>query len=260
MYKVVIIDDEPIIVEGLKKIVPWKNYDCVVTACAYDGCKGLEVIRMEEPDIVFSDILMPGLDGLSMVAGLKSQYPRMEVSILTGFRNFEYAQKAINLGVTRYLLKPSNMEEIIEAVNAMTDSIKFKNRVNPINNTTVAEVEDNEQQKAGSFLVNTAIEYMKENYNKKLTLCQVADHIYISQWHLSKLLNKHMGVNFSEILNGIRIKEAKRLLEDPALRVGEIGEMVGFVDMAHFSRVFKKVAGNSANEYRNHIHLKNAKK
>lgn len=254
MYKVVIIDDEPVIVEGLKKIVPWKDYDCAVTAWAYDGSKGLEVIRKEEPDIVFSDISMPGLDGLSMVAGLKSEYPGMEVSILTGYRNFDYAQKAINLGVTRYLLKPSNMEEIKEAVVVMTENIKFKKSVKP--NTDLVQTEDNAEQKAGSFLVNTAIQYMKENYNKKLTLCEVADHIYISQWHLSKLLNKHMGVNFSEILNSIRIREAKRLLEDPALRVGEIGEMVGFIDMAHFSRVFKKLVGTSANDYRNHIHLK----
>lgn len=253
MYKVVIIDDEPVIVDGLKSIVPWKDYECVVTAWAYDGSKGLEVIRREEPDIIFSDISMPGLDGLSMVAGLKSEYPRMEVSILTGFRNFDYAQKAINLGVTRYLLKPSNMEEIKEAVVVMTDNIKFKNGVN---STAAANTEDNATQQAGSFLVNTAIQYMNENYNKKLTLCDVADHIYISQWHLSKLLNKHMGANFSEILNSIRIKEAKRLLCDPSLRVGEIGEMVGFIDMAHFSRVFKKIVGTSANNYRNQIHLK----
>ncbi len=257
MFKVVIIDDEPVIVEGLKKIVPWQDYGCEVTAWAYDGSKGLELIRKEEPDIVFSDILMPGLDGLSMIAGLKSQYPRMEVSILTGFRNFDYAREAIHLGVTRYLLKPSNMEEIKEALVVMTDNIKAKKTVD----NSAATLEDSlfeEEQNAGSFLVNTAIQYMREHYNKKLTLCEVADHIYISQWHLSKLLNKHMNVNFSEILNSIRIKEAKRLLQDPALRVGEIGEMVGFVDMAHFSRVFKKLVGTSANDYRNHIHKKSS--
>lgn len=248
MYKVVIIDDEPVIVEGLKRIVPWKDYDCEVTAWAYDGYMGLKIIREEKPDIIFSDISMPGLDGLSMVAGLKSQYTKMEVSILTGFRNFDYAQKAINLGVTRYLLKPSNMEEIKEAVVAMSDNIKLKKN---LSSARSLEPEDTKAQQAGSFLVNAAIQYMNENYSKKLTLCDVADHIYISQWHLSKLLNKHMGVNFSEVLNGIRIREAKQLLNDPALRVGEIGEMVGFIDMAHFSRVFKKLVGTSANDYRN---------
>jgi YesN/AraC family two-component response regulator len=92
---------------------------------------------------------------------------------------------------------------------------------------------------------------MEEHYQEKLTLNKVADQIYVSQWHLSKLLNKQEGKNFSEILNQIRINKAKELLKDPALRIADIAEMVGFVEVAHFSRVFKKVAGVSANEYRN---------
>ena len=95
--------------------------------------------------------------------------------------------------------------------------------------------------------------YIEENYREKLKLSDVADQIYVSQWHLSKLLNKHTGQNFSEILNNIRIEKAKELLKDPSLRIGDIAEEVGFLDMAHFSRVFKKQAGISANEYRNTI-------
>lgn len=84
-------------------------------------------------------------------------------------------------------------------------------------------------------------------------MSDVADQVYVSQWHLSKLLNRHLGQNFSEILNGIRIEKAKEMLKDPALRIGDIAEKVGFSDMAHFSRVFKKVVGISANEYRNRL-------
>lgn len=68
---------------------------------------------------------------------------------------------------------------------------------------------------------------------------------------MSKLLNKHMGHSFSELLNMTRIRKAQELLKDQSLRIGEIAELVGFLDMAHFSRVFKKIAGMSANEYRN---------
>ena len=74
MYKVVIIDDEPIIVEGLSRLLPWKN----ITA-------GLQP-QPATPDILFSDICMPGLDGLSMIAALKVEFPDMEISILTGCR------------------------------------------------------------------------------------------------------------------------------------------------------------------------------
>ena len=238
MYKVVIVDDEPIIVEGLSRLLPWERYGCEVAGTAYDGNEGLEMIRMEKPDILFSDIAMPGMDGLTMIAALKSEFPEMQISILTGYRDFDFCQKALRLGVARFLLKPSNMEELEEALRTMTERCGKREP---------SEQTDN----ASGFIVRNAVAYMEEHYQEKLTLNKVADQIYVSQWHLSKLLNKQEGKNFSEILNQIRISKAKELLKDPALRIADIAEMVGFVEVAHFSRVFKRVAGISANEYRN---------
>jgi two-component system, response regulator YesN len=252
MYKVVIIDDEPIIVEGITRMVPWDKFGCSIVATANDGIEGAEIIREQQPNILFSDIAMPGLDGLSMVAGLKSEFPNIEISILTGYRDFDYAQRAIRLGVTRYLLKPSSMDEINEAIEAMVGNLTAKNIV-PEHIENNPSDENKPDNAVSSFIVNNAIKYIEQNYAHKLTLSEVAEKTYISQWHLSKLLNRHMGQNFSEILNHIRIKEAQKLLKDPSLRIGDIAEMVGFIDMAHFSRVFKKILGTSANEYRNRM-------
>ena len=240
MYKVVIVDDEPIIVEGLTKLLPWEKYRCEVIGTACNGNEGLETIRREKPDILFSDIAMPGLDGLGMIAALRSEFPEMQISILTGYRDFDFCQKALRLGVARFMLKPSNMEELEEALQIMTQRCGKD-----------GEPEEETADNASGFIVRNAIAYMEEHYQEKLTLNKVADQIYVSQWHLSKLLNKQEGKNFSEILNQIRINKAKELLKDPALRIADIAEMVGFVEVAHFSRVFKKVAGVSANEYRN---------
>ena len=101
--------------------------------------------------------------------------------------------------------------------------------------------------------MKNALTYIEENYTKKLTLCEVAEKPYVSQWHLSKLFNRHTGQSFSDILNHVRIEHAKELLKDPSLRIGDISEQVGFLDLAHFSRVFKKQEGVSANEYRNQV-------
>ena len=240
MYKVVIVDDEPIIVEGLTKLLPWEKYRCEVIGTACNGNEGLETIRREKPDILFSDIAMPGLDGLGMIAALRSEFPEMQISILTGYRDFDFCQKALRLGVARFMLKPSNMEELEEALQIMTQRCGKD-----------GEPEEETADNASGFIVRNAVAYMEEHYQEKLTLNKVADQIYVSQWHLSKLLNKQEGKNFSEILNQIRINKAKELLKDPALRIADIAEMVGFVEVAHFSRVFKKVAGVSANEYRN---------
>ena len=86
MYRVVIIDDEPIIVEGISKVVPWADYGCEVTATACSGLEGLEIIRKLRPDIIFTDISMPGMDGLSMIAALRVEFPEMMIAILTGYR------------------------------------------------------------------------------------------------------------------------------------------------------------------------------
>ena len=241
MYKVMIIDDEPIIVEGLSKSISWEKWNCEVVATANDGYEGRELIQEYKPNMIFCDISMPELDGLTMIAGLKSEFEDMEISILTGYRDFDYAQQAVNLGVTRFLLKPSSMKEIEEAVETMTENLKKKHIL----------VEPHET--ANSFIVKNAMKYIDEHYNEKLTLLEVAEKTYVSQWHLSKLLNKEMKKSFSEILNDTRIKRAKKLLEDSSLRIGDVAREVGFLDFAHFSRVFKKVEGISANEYRNHM-------
>ena len=248
MKKVVIIDDEPIIVQGLSKSVDWNKYGCEVVGTAGDGLEGKRVIEELHPDIVFLDICMPQMDGLTMIAALKSEYSDMQIAILTGFRDFEYAQQAINLGVSRFLLKPSNMDEIDEAIKHMVErSDKIKGTV-----TESAGEESGEEQGADNFIVRNALNYIEEHYNEKILLSDVADKVYVSQWHLSKLLNKETGKNFSEILNTVRIKKAAELLKDPSKRISDVSEEVGFLDVAHFSRVFKKVKGISANEFRNH--------
>lgn len=115
----------------------------------------------------------------------------------------------------------------------------------------IQEEEEPENNEANSFIVKNALEYIRENSQEKLRLTDVAEQVYVSQWHLSKLLNKHTGKTFSEILNGVRMDKSKELLKDPSLRICDVAEMVGFQDLPHFSRVFKKMEGMSANEYRN---------
>ena len=240
MYRVVLIDDEPLITEGLRKIVSWEKYHCEVVGTAEDAVSGAELIRSLQPHILFTDIRMPGDDGLTMLAGLRSEFPEMQVAVLTGYREFSYAQEAIRLGVTRFLLKPSRMDEIHEALEAMTARLSSGNTE-----------EASESENAGSFLINQATAYMQKHYAEKLTLQDVADACYVSQWHLSKLMNRHTGKSFYDILNTLRIRAAKDLLKDPGLRISDIGEMVGYADTAHFANVFKTLVGLRATEYRN---------
>ena len=259
MYTVVIIDDEPLIVEGLSRTMAWEKWNCQVTGTACNGKEGTELIREKRPDIVITDINMPKLDGLKMIAGLRSEFPDMQLIILTGYREFEYARQAIELGVSRFLLKPSKMNELEEAMETVTGRLEQRGMPvtvsapddMPPEGELPEDAEDAENNEANSFIVKNALEYIRENSREKLRLADVADQVYVSQWHLSKLLNKHTGKTFSDILNGARMDRSKELLKDPSLRICDVAEMVGFQDLAHFSRVFKKMEGMSAGEYRN---------
>lgn len=248
MYRVVLVDDEQLILEGLSKVVRWADFGCEVAGTARDGREGLALIRQKTPDIVISDIRMPNMDGLTMLAALRSEFPQMQLAVLTAYRDFDYAQRAINLGVCRYLLKPSKMEELNEAIRTMTERISESKEEKE---TSPGETEPvQESSEAGSFIVNAALDYMRAHCTERISLASVADNVYVSQWHLSKLINRHTSQSFLEILNVMRIERAKVLLADPALRVHVIAEQVGYNDVAHFSKSFKKITGKNPGEYR----------
>ncbi|MBE5958574.1 MAG: response regulator [Lachnospiraceae bacterium] len=273
MYNVVIVDDEPIIVEGLKTGINWENWNCHIAGTASNGLEGLELVRDLKPNMLFSDISMTNMDGLAMVAAIKSEFPDIEVCLLTGFRNFEYAQQAIKLGVTRFLLKPSKIDEIEEAIDAMTRNLVAKgqtgenrkenlwNMDDPVEKYIYdAFVENRPKPKADEeaynftdanyYIIKTALKYIYANYASKMSLMDVAEQCYISNWHLSKLLNQYTGKGFFEIINVIRIDKAKELLKTSNAKVQEISEQVGFQDVTHFSRIFKNHVGTSPKDFR----------
>ena len=246
MYRVVLVDDERLIIRGLSSVVPWKELGCEVCGTAYDGKTGLELIRSLRPHMVITDIRMPNMDGLTMLAALRSEYPEIQTTVLTAYRDFEYARQAITLGVCRYLLKPSDLEELKEAFRLMVSKLDAMPRIRE------DDPEDETVKEAGNHMVKAALAYMKEHCAEQhLSLNEVADHVYVSQWHLSKLLNRETGQSFFDLLGSLRIARARELLGNSQMRIHEIAEATGFSDVAHFSRSFKRFAGCTPGEYRN---------
>ena len=243
MYRVVLVDDEALILRGLSTVIPWAEMGCEVVGTATNGQAGLELIRKLKPDILFTDIRMPNMDGLTMLAALGSEFPRMQTAVLTAYRDFDYARQAITLGVCRYLLKPSNLNELKETLRIMVSRLDLLP-------TVEAEIPDDASE-AGNFIVNAALDYMRENcMQQHLSLSAVADHVYVSQWHLSKLLNRETGKSFFDLLGSMRVEKSKTLLRTPGMNIQDVAEQTGYTDVAHFSRTFKKLTGQTPGEYR----------
>ena len=237
------MDDEALILRGLSTVIPWAEMGCEVVGTATNGQAGLELIRKLKPDILFTDIRMPNMDGLTMLAALGSEFPRMQTAVLTAYRDFDYARQAITLGVCRYLLKPSNLNELKETLRIMVSRLDLLPAAE-------ADVPDDASE-AGNFIVNAALDYMRENcMQQHLSLSAVADHVYVSQWHLSKLLNRETGKSFFDLLGSMRVEKSKTLLRTPGMNIQDVAEQTGYTDVAHFSRTFKKLTGQTPGEYR----------
>lgn len=247
MYRVVLVDDERMIIEGLSRVVPWEKLGCEVVGTASNGLEGLELIRRAGPDILMTDIRMPNMDGLGMIAALKSEFPRLQITVLTAFRDFEYAQTALNLGVCRYLLKPSRMDELNEAIRTMIARLDAMPKAEPEAQEPSSGAAT---AQAGNYIVRQALDYMRQHCDEHLSLGDVADHVYVSQWHLSKLINRHVNQSFFDILGRMRVDRAKVLLKTTTLRVHEVAEQSGYSDLGHFSKSFKKITGMTPGEYR----------
>ena len=159
MYTVILVDDEALILKGLSTVIPWKEMGCEVVGTATNGQTGLDLVRKLKPDILFTDIRMPNMDGLTMLAALGSEFPRMQTAVLTAYRDFDYARRAITLGVCRYLLKPSNLNEIKETLCVMIDKL---NRLPAEEAERPEDPEGSvESSEAGNFIVNAALDYMR---------------------------------------------------------------------------------------------------
>ena len=115
MYRIMIVDDEPIVLDSLKSF-SWEDCNCQVVFWAESGTSALEQISLFQPDILISDIRMPGLNGLELSQKIKNIYPDIEIILLTGYAEFEYAKQAMSIGIRQYLLKPFRFEDITAAL------------------------------------------------------------------------------------------------------------------------------------------------
>ncbi|UJW56711.1 response regulator transcription factor [Bacillus sp. A116_S68] len=113
MYNVLIVDDEPIVREGLKTIISWENYGFHVTGTAEDGEAALEKYEDVSPDLIISDIRMTGMNGLKFIETIRENDQRVRCLLLSGYADFDYARQAIQHDVAGYLLKPVDEEELI---------------------------------------------------------------------------------------------------------------------------------------------------
>ncbi len=116
MYKVLIVDDEWIIRDGITRLIPWEEQGFHVAGVAENGLAAWELIVADPPEIIITDVKMPGLNGLELIAKVHAVHPEIRFVVLSGFNEFELAKEAMRYGVKHYLLKPCNENRIMEVM------------------------------------------------------------------------------------------------------------------------------------------------
>ena len=143
MLKVFLAEDEFIIREGIKNNIDWQAHGYEFCGEASDGELAFPLIQKTRPDILITDIKMPFVDGLALSRLVKKELPETEIIILSGYEEFDYAKEAIQIGVARYLLKPSNGETLLQEIDSVAEIILDKQKEKEIREKYQREMEEN---------------------------------------------------------------------------------------------------------------------
>ena len=238
MKKIVVVEDEDLVRQGIVYAVDWESIDCEVVGEASNGLAGLALIRDRKPDLIVADIKMPVMDGIDMVRALRREGISSRVIFLTAYSDFSYAQHAVKLGAADYLLKPFRDGELEAAVKRVLDAAPL-----PVSQLSP------EQEIKYSRYVTEAMKYIESHYSEDIGLSTVAAHLGLSESHLSHLFKNETGQSPGSYLIQTRIKAAMEMLKDCRSKVYEVAEQTGFRDIAHFSSTFKKIVGISPSDY-----------
>lgn len=214
MLKVFLVEDEFVVRQGIKNNVDWTSHGYEFCGEAGDGELALPMIQKQKPDIVITDIRMPFMDGLELSRLIKKEFPWIEIIVLTGYEEFEYAKEGINIGIAQYLTKPINGEELLKEVDALAVKIEEKHQERKIREMYLKEMEENFFKERKDLF-----HYLVTGSKSAAELLEIADKLNIdlsSMWYNIVLIKmqsmKHAHDEYSDSL--IEIEEEIEKLED----------------------------------------------
>lgn len=259
MISLCIADDEPFIRQGLASL-SWESIGVRLVAEVGNGLDAVEVLQTEVIDVLLADIRMPGLDGIELSRFIAEEGLSTGVVLLSGYGDFEIAREAISYKVTSYLLKPATPEDILSAVGRAGQEVAQSKSTNLRLRLLEAELGRRQlvMDDAGILLgevshlgvADQVLRYIVDHHKSHITLTSMSRDLSFSSIYLSRVVKKATGYTFLEILNGLRVQEAARLMRETTESFVRITERVGAVDSRHFGQLFKRAYGLAPSLYR----------
>ena len=233
-----------------------------------EASNGLELIEkaVHSPDIAFVDIQMPQMDGLDAIEEARVISPSTKWFLLTGYSEFQYAQRALRMGISDYLLKPVGLQDILQVMQKVS-SLKSNGNLVKRYLKAVTDMDfdvSSPQSMARKIqsvtdmgvsgeiradIVSRAKAYIQSRYKEYIGVNSIADHLGITPNYLSRLFREQTGMRMTDYLSRMRINKAKTLLVSSGMTVKSIAEKVGYYSAKHFTKVFIKIEGMTPSEY-----------
>ena len=264
--KALIIDDEPHVITVARILVTWERFGIHTVLSCSSSEEALDLIAQESPQIILSDINLPGLSGLDLIEKLRNSGSTAQVILITAYSDFAFAQRAVKLDCVDYLLKPLSEQALNTAVDKAVSLYRESIRMQEL--LSAQQEPESTKTPFSSFLypqdeasTNMNIhqicqkihEALEEHYQEEINLDILGKHWNVSSAYLSRSYKKEMGMGLIDDLTRIRIREACHRMESD-MRTSDIALAVGISDPKYFSRVFKKSMGMTPAEYRDRLH------
>ena len=247
MNTVLLIEDEIYLLKELADTFPWDRHGFQLVGAVASIEEALEVYEKRRPDLIVTDIRLPGGSGLDIV---RTCSPRAAI-IITGHDQFDYARSALRLGVDDFLLKPIDDSELEEALRRVKLRLAGKKSDNPAR----LQPDTEESRDSRERHVIAAEDFIRRRYREDISLAEAAQELELSESYLSRTIKEFRNQTFVEMMTSYRLKLSLALLRDQRLRVGEIARSCGFQDQSYFARTFRRYYGVSPSRYRSSLKM-----
>jgi len=230
-YNILLVDDDHEFREEFKDA--FYEYQVVEASNGEDALTLLK--KPNEIDLVVLDVMMPGSRGTDILKQIKDISPGLGIIILTGHSSKDVAVEALKGRADDYIEKPIVIDKMKSSIDNLLEA---KGKKGPIEATDmtgkIAKVKN----------------FAERNWDKKVSLKDAAQAVYLSPKYLSRLFKESTGIEFSEYKLGIKIKRAKELLLSTGYNIDQIADKVGYQNIESFIRIFKKLTGSTPSAYR----------
>lgn len=237
MYRLIIIDDEEKIVEGMGLLFPWETIGFSVEGLFTSAVKALEFMEDNPVDVVLSDIEMPDMDGIELSKRLLEK-EGVKVVLFSSHRDYDYFRAAIQNRVEDFLLKPVDYAMLLECLGNVKEKLDA-------NSQKKVELPKGYYDR----IVSGIREYLMKNY-QNASLEGAAEKVNLSPAYVSRIFKEKSGMSFSDTLLSIRMEKAKEMLADIRYKSYDIAYYIGYDNPKNFSRAFKAYCGMTPMEYR----------